>query len=262
MILKFCYSTKIDFSEPVTNHRFTLKCTPIDRATQKIERLSHCVTPDDNLSFGKDAFGNAVIVGHTDGEHSQFQAVVEGVIRTNDVCREKTADRHKLGIYRYQSPYTMMGENLEKYYRLIQADALNDYDRGIKYMHDVYDVMTYEKNVTDYATTAEEAMRLCRGVCQDYAHILIALLRNAGIPARYVVGMMKGEGYSHAWVEMAVDGYWYGLDPTNNQTVGAEYIKISNGRDYNDCIVNRGIFTGQVTQTQEVSVVVTQLQGL
>ena len=99
-------------------------------------------------------------------------------------------------------------------------------------------------------------MKLKKGVCQDYAHILIALLRMMRIPARYVVGMMIGEGFSHAWVEMEADGRWYGLDPTNDVLVGENYIKISHGRDYNDCIVNKGVFTGMASQKQDISVIV------
>ena len=123
-------------------------------------------------------------------------------------------------------------------------------------MHKLHQDLSYEKGVTTFQTTAEEAMKLKKGVCQDYAHILIALLRMMRIPARYVVGMMIGEGFSHAWVEMEADGRWYGLDPTNDVFVGENYIKISHGRDYNDCIVNKGVFTGMASQKQDISVIV------
>ena len=123
-------------------------------------------------------------------------------------------------------------------------------------MHKLHQDLSYEKGVTTFQTTAEEAMKLKKGVCQDYAHILIALLRMMKIPARYVVGMMIGEGFSHAWVEMEADGRWYGLDPTNDVLVGENYIKISHGRDYNDCIVNKGVFTGMASQKQDISVIV------
>ena len=122
-------------------------------------------------------------------------------------------------------------------------------------MHKLHQDLSYEKGVTTFQTTAEEAMKLKKGVCQDYAHILIALLRMMRIPARYVVGMMIGEGFSHAWVEMEADGRWYGLDPTNDVLVGENYIKISHGRDYNDCIVNKGVFTGMASQKQDISVI-------
>lgn len=97
----------------------------------------------------------------------------------------------------------------------------------------------------------------CReGVCQDYSHILLSLCRMERIPARYVVGMLVGEGLSHAWVEVYESGRWIALDPTNNLVVDDEHIRISVGRDYGDCTMNQGIFVGQTTQTQEVKVFV------
>ena len=109
-------------------------------------------------------------------------------------------------------------------------------------------------------TTAEKALSGGSGVCQDYAHIMLALLRMDRIPCRYVAGMMMGEGSSHAWVEVWDDKRWIGYDPTNKKLVNEDYIKISNGRDFADCLVNQGIFTGNVTQTQEISVIVEEVR--
>ena len=77
-------------------------------------------------------------------------------------------------------------------------------------------------------------MKLGKGVCQDYSHILIALCRKYKIPARYVVGMIIGEGATHAWVEVYYDGCWYGLDPTHNKEVDDYFIKIGGTPSYND----------------------------
>ena len=78
----------------------------------------------------------------------------------------------------------------------------------------------------------------------------------AGIQARYAAGMLIGEGLSHAWVEVAQEGRWYGLDPTNGVRVLENHIKISHGRDYGDCLLNQGVFTGTANQQQTVSVTV------
>jgi transglutaminase-like putative cysteine protease len=163
-------------------------------------------------------------------------------------------------IYRYPSKYTKPGETITDYYnRHKKDDADSDADYARQLMHEIYRDMKYQKGVTGIETTAEEALRAREGVCQDYAHIMIALLRMAGIPARYAVGMMKGEGFSHAWVEAAVSGSWVGYDPTNDTLVDDTYIRISHGRDYQDCIVNRGCFSGCVTQEQKISVVVSEV---
>ena len=129
-------------------------------------------------------------------------------------------------------------------------------------MHRLHRDIAYEQGVTTVATTAEEAMRLRKGVCQDYAHILLSLCRMEKIPCRYVVGMMLGEGLSHAWVEVCDAGTWVALDPTNDLIVDDGYIKISCGRDYKDCMLNQGVFTGssgRATQKQEISVFVEEI---
>ena len=104
--------------------------------------------------------------------------------------------------------------------------------------------------------SAEEAAALSMGVCQDYAHILLALLRHEHIPCRYVVGMMMGEGASHAWIEVSDGEKWIALDPTNNCPVDDRYINISHGRDAKDCTINQGFFYGLPEQLQEIHVVV------
>ena len=111
----------------------------------------------------------------------------------------------------------------------------------------------YLPGSTSVHTTAEEAARTMQGVCQDEAHMMLALLRLRGIPCRYVMGYMLGEGLTHGWVEVAQDGQWIGLDPTNHRRVNDEYIRIGVGRDANDCPVNRGVFRASVQQTSESS---------
>ena len=81
----------------------------------------------------------------------------------------------------------------------------------------------------------------------------------AKIPARYVAGMMVGEGYSHAWVEVLSDGIWYALDPTHACEAKENYIKIGVGRDAEDCMINKGILKGGGMQTQEIRVLVEEL---
>ena len=123
----------------------------------------------------------------------------------------------------------------------------------------VYQHMRYQPGLTQTNTTAAEALALGQGVCQDYAHILLALCRAAQIPARYVNGFMEGEGATHAWVEVYDQAAWWGIDPTNNRQIEWGYIKLSHGRDAEDCPVNRGVFTGTATQTAEIRVIVEEL---
>jgi transglutaminase-like putative cysteine protease len=128
--------------------------------------------------------------------------------------------------------------------------------------------LSYEQGITNAATTASEVLELKRGVCQDYAHLLISILRTNGIPARYVSGYLnQGIGYTgasamHAWVEVWIPGTgWIGIDPTNNVFINDNYMKVAHGTDYSDCMPLRGIIrTGGQGKTN-YSVEVTEQQN-
>ena len=112
--------------------------------------------------------------------------------------------------------------------------------------------MTYLPGVTSVRTTAAEAFAAGQGVCQDFAHVYLALARKAGLAARYVNGLPEGEGASHAWCEVWLDGIWTGIDPTRGRWTGEDYLRFSVGRDFGDCPMERGVFLGLTTQSQTV----------
>ena len=87
------------------------------------------------------------------------------------------------------------------------------------------------------------------------------VLRYLGIPARYVNGLMIGEGYTHAWVEAYLEDGWYGFDPTNNLHIDDYYIKLAHGRDYRDCTVDKGCFLGSAAQKQKIYVNVEEISN-
>ena len=110
----------------------------------------------------------------------------------------------------------------------------------------VANTMRYAAGVTTVQTTAAEALALRRGLCQDYAHVMIALCRAAGVAARYVSGHVLGEGGSHAWVEVLLpDGEGYRVqayDPTNGRRRHLGYMTIAVGRDYRDVAPVSGVY--------------------
>lgn len=114
--------------------------------------------------------------------------------------------------------------------------------------------------MTTVQTTAEQAFAADAGVCQDYAHILLSLCRIQHIPCRYVVSLLLGEGASHAWTKIWDSGRWYALAPTNDLIVDDQHIEIFSGRDYQDCIINQGLFIGQARQEQQVCASVLEQQ--
>lgn len=130
----------------------------------------------------------------------------------------------------------------------------------------VRQVMTYTPGATHVHTRADEAWTSRRGVCQDYSHITISLLRSLGIPARYVSGYhYTGSGEidepvvveSHAWLEAWV-GDWIAFDPTNGDDVGERYVTVATGRDYSDVSPMRGIFSGGASRAIDVKVTMTR----
>ena len=131
----------------------------------------------------------------------------------------------------------------------------------------VRDRITYTAGITDVSTTASEAWASMHGVCQDFSHAALSLLRAARIPARYVSGYLHTEeqsagftvvGESHAWVEYW-DGQWRAVDPTNDRSVGAAHVIVARGRDYADVPPLKGIYAGGNSEVLGVSVEITQL---
>lgn len=113
----------------------------------------------------------------------------------------------------------------------------------------VYSVMRYQADCTTVETTAAQAFALRAGVCQDYAHIMLALCRLNGVPARYVSGHLLGEGGTHAWVEALIGAPGDGqtlvakaFDPTHGRAAGLNYLTVATGRDYADVPPTSGAF--------------------
>lgn len=271
--LRFKYYMKLSFSDSVEKHRFSLKCIPKSDSKQRVVITKKEVYPNSFISEGKDSFGNLMIYGYEESSHKYFFFDIEGEAETG--LRDET-DLSGLSLFKYQTEVTRPGEAILKYFRelsekyvseseglceIYETRILNDsFGFALYTMHRLGADYKYVTGVTDIQTKAETAMECGSGVCQDYAHIMLSLCRMKKIPCRYVTGMMLGEGKSHAWVEVCADGRWIGMDPTNSQLVGDYYIKIAHGRDYSDCLVNQGLFMGNVTQTQEISVQVEEIK--
>ncbi len=265
MILEFTYSMKQTYALPIVNHHYALKCMPPDTQRQRVMNARLEIFPECPRSCKTDIFGNKITYGCLREAHADFCACLSGVAETGLSCNEHTETENTFftDIFRCRSAFTAPGAEITRLYDQHgkYAKELDSYTAALYLMRTVYHTMSYVPGATGVATTAEQAMRKRRGVCQDYAHIMIALCRMTGIPARYVVGMMIGEGASHAWVEVCCNGYWYGLDPTNNLLIDESYIKLSHGRDYADTIVSKGIFHGLTQQKQEISVIVRPKQN-
>jgi transglutaminase-like putative cysteine protease len=135
----------------------------------------------------------------------------------------------------------------------------DQHDRALAINRAAHAALTYEYGITSVSTTAAEALAGGRGVCQDAAHIMLAMGHALGIPGRYVSGHLIGQGGTHAWVEMMVGGTGSGgtgsgggasmlaLDPCNGRAAGRRYLTIATGRDYVDVAPTSGSYEGTAT---------------
>lgn len=151
--------------------------------------------------------------------------------------------------YRRPSSLTMPDDALRAAAAALRAAGAEPWDLAARINAHVYGLMEYAGGATGVRTRAAEAFALRRGVCQDYAHIMLALCRLCDLPARYVSGHLLGEGGTHAWVEVLLpDPQREGalvaqpFDPTHGCTPGLNYITIATGRDYGDVAPTSGTF--------------------
>lgn len=145
--------------------------------------------------------------------------------------------------------------------QLISKD-ITPLQNGVRLSEYIYNNFSYQKGITSVETSIDEVWKLRGGVCQDFAHMLLVLLRMAQIPAKYVSGYicpkdkeMRGEGATHAWVEAYIPNYgWLGLDPTNNCIVNDQHVRLAVGRNFSDCTPVKGTYKGSGHHVLEVSV--------
>ncbi len=179
-------------------------------------------------------------------------------------CRES----EEIMLYLSHSRYVRFSPVLWK----TALDLRNDSDdlfRTARVINEfIYDNCRYLSGVTTVETTSEDFFEGRTGVCQDFAHLMLALCRSLGIPARYVSGYLydalrgdlRGAHQSHAWVEVYIPGHgWVGFDPTNRQLVDECYITLATGRDYEDAAPVKGSYVGAGTRVMKVSVSIERL---
>lgn len=253
--LVFSYEVHLKFNRDIKNHYFMLRCCPPNTDRQKIYSMSFRLLPRTPVNTAIDGFGNLVYTGSILEKHREFIYSSTGIafIEGKNIKEEPLHP-----VYKYPSPYTAFGKALDAFHQKRMPLEGENLQRAVFLMEELFKHFEYAKNTTTVSTTAEEALTVGSGVCQDYSHILLALCRKNGIPARYVAGLLLGEGETHSWIEIYSGGKWLGLDPTHNCAVDNNYIKLSCGRDFGDCVVDKGLFNGYTEQQQDIFVKVTE----
>lgn len=251
--LKYEYTTRVEFSHAIGQHNILLRCRPAREGFQKSVEEDFRIQENFWYQEGQDGFGNRIISGGTSEDHRSLEYSCCGIMEMTTYC---IPDANAHPAFLLPSRLTVATESIKQLLPPLTGRMLDD---CMAIVHSVHSHMQYAPGTTSVLTPADECMQRRQGVCQDYAHLMISLCRAAGYAARYVCGMMRGEGKTHAWVEVHDGQCWYAFDPTNDTAIATGYIKLAHGRDALDCSVVRGVYRGMCTETSITNVIVNEM---
>jgi transglutaminase-like putative cysteine protease len=243
---------RYEYPQPVRELNHRLIVIPPERFGDQ-RRLRHQVSVDrDGVEFEQrqDRFGNMIVTAFAPRVSEEIEFVAEVSIERHAGEPNRLADGWLSEGYLLEpSPLTTADERIRNAshelaesaeWGLPLADSINDW---------VYQSMTYQHGVTGVRTTAAEALAFGSGVCQDYAHVMLAVCRACRLPSRYVSGHLLGQGGTHAWVEVVLpanDGTGEAIastfDPTHASRGGLGYVTIAVGGDYSDVAPTSGTY--------------------
>ncbi|MEN2980117.1 transglutaminase family protein [Tistrella bauzanensis] len=251
------HQTIYTYGRPARYAIQALRLTPPDTDAQRVVSWRIDVEPAAHMVAMVDSFGNRVHQLSLDREHNRLAVTVRGVVNTRDtagIVGADLPDRLLPAVFLRETPLTACSGAVRAF-----ADDIApilDADGPVAAMHAVMTEtarrVAYVKGATDARTTAAQALDHGRGVCQDHAHVFIAVVRALGLPARYVSGYLSpydddnaagpGGEASHAWAEAWLAGLgWVGFDPSNGISPTGSYIRLAHGLDYLDAAPVRGI---------------------
>jgi transglutaminase-like putative cysteine protease len=292
MKLRVTHETRYRYSPSVETAQHVAHLRPRDTAGQRL--LDHQLriepTPGE-LRFSDDVFGNTRAFFALQVGHDELAVVSDSVVETQPLqlpdsamTWEQVRDRFRYragGSYDpaaeflFSSPYVPRHADFTAYARPSFASGATLLGVARDLTRRIYRDFEYSTNSTEINTPAVEALALRKGVCQDFAHIMVACWRMMGLPARYVSGYLLtqpppgkprlvGADASHAWVSVYVpdvpghDG-WFDFDPTNDRVPGEDYVTLAVGRDFSDVSPMRGVIHGGASHTLRVGVTVAPL---
>ncbi|WP_281636943.1 transglutaminase family protein [Flavobacterium marginilacus] len=273
-IFKITHITKYQYSLPIKESINEIRLFPHHFKDQEVLDHQLLISHDPEIAYFRDYYGNLAANFNNLESHNEMAIESRMTVKVNhslkipeiDAITVKDLEEEKnndITLLRLSYPETitkqqdidtvLAGFDLANSSIITVAQLCNEY---------IFNHFTYTKGITNIETTIDEILELKKGVCQDFAHILLQFLRTAGIPSRYVSGYvcpnesgLRGEGATHAWVEIysPIQG-WLGLDPTNNIWTMDNHVKLSVGRNFYDCTLIKGTFKGLARQTLSVSV--------
>jgi len=278
MRLDIRYVTRFDYGSGVVESQNELRACPASDEHQQVVHYRVTTTPASRVSSYVDYWGTRVDTFGIAAVHELLEVVAAATVETaarsepgHDVplaALEDAGWRDTHLEYLQRSPHVAWARPVAARAHEI-ADGVTDVRNLIAAVEQAVGRLEYRRGRTVVGVHVEEVLSAGAGVCQDFAHLTIAMLRALGVPARYVSGYFftlddrsgaeggadEVEVETHAWVEAAVPGFgWWAIDPTNRQPVGERHVTIGRGRDYDDVAPLRGVFNGAPEHALEVNV--------
>jgi transglutaminase-like putative cysteine protease len=280
------HRSRYDYSAPAHHARHLLHLLPRSLGRQQVVMAMLDITPlPDQRIDEQDYFGNSLISVECLAAHQFFETLLDAQILIEPWTET-------LVVAQARNPLALDALRARAFgdpalVEFLQPTALTEADAALRalgaaslmdgampaagvtaLMQQIYSAFSYEQGVTTSATTARAAFARLAGVCQDYAHVMIAALRACGVPARYVSGYLRsasdlvvpdgsrGAEQTHAWVSVWLGPAlgWRDFDPTNNVIVDCDHVILALGRDYADISPVRGVILGGGAHTPHVSV--------
>ena len=266
MRLRIHHQTNYDYDAPVQYALQQLRLRPKPDHGQKILAWNLVIEGGRlELEFEDQHHNHVDLVGIDPGHH-QVRIICEGEVETTD--NAGVIGLHKgfapLWLFEQSTPLTKTGPQVRRLVKQLGADFDSDISRLHALARLILDNVAYQADRTHSQTTAEEALAVGHGVCQDHAHIFITAARLLGFPARYVSGYLLmtdrvEQDASHAWAEAYLDEIgWIGFDISNGLSPDERYVRIATGLDDRDAAPIAGLRFGDSSESMLVSVQVEQ----
>ena len=270
MLLRVQHETKLSYSDPISETVFEVMMAPPSDEDQTNLGYHLRTVPSAPVTIYRDGFGNRVDLFNILSTYQELVIRATSIVRmhrgsasesrlTGSLCDLQNGDFRTAETVEYLQPSPLVTRcpELDEFLAAMPQpeETLDQIVRQL--VASVRTRLVYEKKVTTARTPVGEALRLGRGVCQDFAHLFLGACRGIGLPARYVSGYIHqtGEVATHAWCQVwGGRGGWVDVDPTHGTFPDNGHVKIAIGRDYSDVPPNRGVWKGRARETISVSV--------
>jgi len=270
MQLAVRHVTTYSYARPARGVIQLLRATPVSFTGQNVLDWRIDVDVDARLREHRDGYGNVTHMLYVDKPVSRLSVSVNGRVLTEDRSGVVLGVPHDLPpqVFRRATPLTEAGPAIVAFSRTLAAGP----DPALGRLHNLnarlYETMRFDTEATAADTSAEQACAAGHGVCQDFAHMFIAVARQLGIPARYISGhLFRRDGAhvqeaSHAWAEAWVgDLGWVAFDPANGISADDAYVRVACGLDYRDAAPVAGARSGGGAEQLTVEVAVNETQA-